>query len=364
MDNRFNHYKEILEDNLQEKLPIVKQMGEQALDWVWLRRLEHAYDISTNTTCDPYALRFLFGISGSGVGWIADILVHSSFKVKLWSDPLLTFKPKPNLTTILESTTYEKSLPPEHPMMLIPTALTKECTTKHHKAICLIQQTKMLPHIEPMLRQQKIRSIFVLDDPVRILDHLLMSNGAESKYLQHESSIVFDQSFIARFMPSNRKQLTTIRKLIKRIPDPMEQNLLRQVVTIALIQQMFKAFASHYPKYAKIISTEELRYHPSLFIRLAQWVYGKKIMDTAITRLKDLTFVPTQGTQRMWKSIPFSNNSGKPKRLSAIHASACYRILEDAGLPQDDKIFIPDHDKLKSSLYYKQLKKTKKTTTS
>jgi hypothetical protein len=210
-----------------------------------------------------------------------------------------------------------------------------------------------------MLRQQHIRSVFVLDDPVRILDRQLISGGLERGALHHESEIVFSQSFIHRFMPSNKKRLELIQKIIKQIPDPIEQNLLRQVVTIALIQHMFKAFATHYPEYARTVTTEGLRYQPSLFIKLVQWVYGKKIGELAIARLKDLTFSPMHGKQRLWKSVPSSNNSGLPDRLSEVHANACYQILEDSGLAQDDKVFVTTRDMLRSSHYYKQRKKRK-----
>jgi hypothetical protein len=210
-----------------------------------------------------------------------------------------------------------------------------------------------------MLRQQHIRSVFVLDDPVRILDRQLVSGGMGSESMHHESDIVFDQSFIHRFMPRNQKRLDMIRDIIKQISDPLEKGLLRQVVTIALLQHMFKAFATHYPEYARIVTTEGLRYQPSLYIKLVEWVYGAKIGEQAMTRLQDLTFSPMHGKQRMWKSVPSSNNSGLPDRLSEIHANACYQILDDAGLIQSDKVFVTSRDMLKSSLYYKQRKKRK-----
>jgi hypothetical protein len=217
----------------------------------------------------------------------------------------------------------------------------------------------MLLHTEPLLRQQHIKSVFVIDDPVRILDRQLISGSMGSESLRHESDIVFSRSFINRFMPRNKKRLELIRKIIKSIPDPLEQGLLRQVITIALIQHMFKAFATHYPEYARIVTTEGLRYQPSLYIKLVQWVYGKKIGELAMTRLQDLTFSPMHGKQRLWKSVPSSNNSGLPDRLTAVHANACYQILEDSGLAQDDKVFVTTRDMLRSSHYYKQRKKRK-----
>ncbi len=356
MDDRIIHYQQLIENSIQKQLPVLKKMGELALEWLWRRRVEYAYGKNVGMNRDPQKLRFLFGVPGSGIDWLAEILVHPSFKVTLQDEPLLTFKPKPRLATTLNLTTYRKELPPDHPLLLIPGVLSEQCTNNH---TYLIRQSLMLLHTEPMLRQQHIRSVFVLDDPVRILDRHLMSGGMGSESLHHESMIVFDQSFINRFMPSNKKRLEQIRNIIKHIPDPVEQALLRQVITIALIQHMFKAFAIHYPKYARIVTTEGLRYNPALFVKLVQWVHGKEVGELAITRLKDLTFSPLHGKQRLWKSVPCSNNSGLPERLSEIHTNACYQILEDSGLAQDDKVFIPSRDMLRSSLYYKQRKKRK-----
>jgi hypothetical protein len=356
MDERITHYQQLVETSIQKQLPIMKKMGERMLEWLWQRRLEYTYGKNAGMNRDPQILRFLFGLPGSGVDWLAEILVHPDFKVELQDEPLLTFKPKPRLATTLDNKTYQKSLPSNHPLLLIPGVLSRKGTRGF---ACLIKQSMMLLHTEPLLRQQHIRSVFVLDDPVRILDRQLISGGLESEALLHESDIVFSQSFIHRFIPSNRKRLELVQTLIKQIPDPVEQNLLRQVMTIALIQHMFKAFAQHYPKYARIVTTEGLRYQPSLFIKLVQWVYGKKIGEQAIARLKDLTFSPMHGKQRLWKSVPSSNNSGLPDRLSEVHANACYQILEDSGLAQDDKVFVTTRDMLRLSHYYKQRKKRK-----
>ncbi len=359
MDERIAHYQQLLEDSIQKKLPILKRMGERTLEWFWHKRLERVYGENAGRDYYPHAIRFLFGVPGGGVEWLAELLVHSDYRVKLLDNPLNKFEPAPRLATTLDMPTYQKSLPEDHPLLLIPGILSKQCAKDPNYKVCLIKQGRMLLHTEPLLRQQQIKSVFVLDDPVRILDRLLMFGDMKSEYLRHESDVVFDKVFINRFMPGNKKRLAMIHNIIKRIPDHTEKNLLRQVVTIALIQHMFKAFAAHYPEYATVVYTEELRYHPSIYVKLVQWLYGDETSELAITRLQNLTFSPMHGKQRLWKSVPSSNSSGLPEHLSEVHTSACYTILEDAGLAQDEGVFVPNRDILKSSLYYKQRKKRK-----
>jgi hypothetical protein len=335
----------------------VNEPGARALDWIWHKRVEHSYGRNAGLSEKRASLLFILGITGSGIDWPASLFSHRILPATLNDEPLLGFEPKPVFTkkegVERVSLPYRKSLHFQHPLLRISRILAHRNITQNNSAISLIKQTRALLGAEPLLRNLHAKTLFILNDPVRILDQLINLEGRQSPYLRLESNAVFADDFLSRFLHRDRDLLLKTRRIVDRIPDATERRMLRRLLCIALIQHMFRMLVARYPERAQTLSIDHLHYNPESFPLLATWLYGEGIRKSAESCLEELTFTPTNSSQRIWKSVPCAKGA-IPVSLSAGEIQCCYQLLEDCGLPQQEKEFRLNPEEKGSSLYLHQ----------
>jgi hypothetical protein len=112
--------------------------------------------------------------------------------------------------------------------------------------ICLIKEVHALLGTEALLRVWHAPTVFVLRDPVFVIDSLFAAQTADTAYLTHELRGVRAPEFQRRFWPG---QETAIRARLDAVAreSGRRRKIIEKLVVVELLQGMFRALAREFP---------------------------------------------------------------------------------------------------------------------
>jgi hypothetical protein len=175
-------------------------------NWLWKQRLERSQSSYAGLIGDASQLRFIFGISGSGVDYLARVIAQPGSVLRFYQNFLARFEPGLILANGADrlALPYVKSLADDHPLfrayrMLVEYDNEWAFSRMSYCAAdadietlpCLIKEDRCLLGTEAILRGLGCRAMLYVSDPVKIVDRLFSEKGFEINYLQAESQSLF-----------------------------------------------------------------------------------------------------------------------------------------------------------------------------
>lgn len=238
---------------------------------------------SPAATAETGVLRLVLGVGRSGTSWVSQVLGKTPRPCRFFSEPL--FHIEPRLPFHREgdhtATRYEKEISSGHPLAaayrLLLAAKLKPLTAPalerndSNWEICLVKEVHALLGTEGLLRLWNIPVIFLLRDPIYIIDSLFAAQTLQTIYLDHESRLVQEENFLERFVPSRR---AAVQKLLGETSSRPERQkiVLQKLICAQLLQNMFSVLAAELPS-CRALRYEEVCQHPrESFREMAQFL--------------------------------------------------------------------------------------------
>jgi hypothetical protein len=199
---------------------------------------------------------------------------------------------------------------------------------------CLVKESRGLLATEALLRGFRCPGLLLVSEPVRTVDQVLAAEGLGSAYLEAEGDAVLRPGFVARFMPRDSRQVVAAARVIRGLRDSRERCILGRVLTVGLLNRMFRMLDARYPA-AIAVSLRQLSAAPQNLPRLIVSLLGEGWRDSADIQVADACVtVPGQGLARGQLTVPTLN---EPLRfLSLKEAVTCRDMLAECGLAEAD----------------------------
>jgi len=153
---------------------------------------------------------------------------------------------------------YEQALPAGHPLLASYASLTAptfdwallQSTTVLERddpewQFCLVKEVHALLGSEAILREWQTPTIFLLRDPVYVVDSLFAAYSLATIYLDHEVEGVQDAAFLRRFAPRQAHLLRAFFRRTERDDDRLRV-ILPKLIAVELLQRMFRALAREF----------------------------------------------------------------------------------------------------------------------
>ena len=221
---------------------------------------------------DAEALRLILGVGRSGTSWVSQVLAKTSKPCRFFSEPL--FHIEPRLPFHREgdhtATGYEKKILPDHPLttayrLLLAPKLKqlKAPALERNDAnweICLVKEVHALLGTEGLLRLWKIPCLFLLRDPIYIVDSLFAAQTLNTIYLMHETVLVQQEGFLNRFASARRQIVEELFHQAGGRP-AREKTILQKLICVQLLQDMFGVLAAEFP-WARAMRYEDVCQQP------------------------------------------------------------------------------------------------------
>lgn len=327
----------------------IQRITRQAGEWLWQQRFNRLYSPRAGLAGDPKALRLLLGVQGGGLDWLAGLLCCSAPRIRYYNEPLRRLTPPLMLSKGRDRCAigFTKSLPAEHPLLRVLRMLVEPDNVwaaermsnrvphaRYEPGICLVKETRALLAAEPLLRRFGSPALLLVSEPVSTVDQMLTADGLETAYLQREEAAVLRPGFVARFMPRDSRQVLSATRIIEGLPNPRERRILGRVLTVGLLNRMFRMLDARYPS-ATAVSLRQLSQSPRDLARLIVGLLGEGWRDSAEIQVADACVTtPARGLDHAQLAIPGLN---EPLRfLSVKEAVACRDMLAECGLAEAD----------------------------
>ena len=216
---------------------------------------------------EPGRLRLILGVGRSGTSWACQVLFKTTLRSRCFSEPLfhlappLPFHRKPDHTAVA----YEE-IPAEHPLACAWQLLAHRKfggpglkTLERDDAdweICLVKEVHALLGTEGLLRLWQTPAVFILRDPVYVVDSLFAAQTLQTIYLDHELEAVRQRPFLDRFAPGRQAAVERLFADTARL-EPRRRVILSKALCVQLLQEMFSVLAAEFPC-AKAVRYEQL----------------------------------------------------------------------------------------------------------
>lgn len=320
--------------------------GLRIRQWLWIKRFERLYSSHAGLLGDGQQLHFLFGVGEGGADHLGQLLVQAGVPIRYYANLLPRVLPSLVLSASGEPTAipYEKDLDDGHPLVRVHRMLVEYdnewATSRMHPPAqvpnpetlpCLVKSHQALLATEALLRRFGCRALLYVGDPVKILDRMFAQGGLDTPYLKTEGRSLFSPTFLGRFLRRDYRPVLDTYYEIRRQTSGRARIIRQRLLTVALLQHMFRMLAARYPQQAILVDYAVLRDHPHQIYTLLERLFGDVGLDYAEALITSATFQAQGDRQLLWKdSWPdFLSWSGF---LSADEIRDAYRLLEKSGL--------------------------------
>lgn len=224
----------------------------------WTSRFQAKYRYLLGTPPHLASLRLVLGTGRSGTSWTSKVLSKTKQPCRFFSEPLyhlqprlpfqdrgdhtaIGYKRKPNGGALLAA--YQLLAHPQFDEPALPGCERNDPGW----AFCLVKEVHALLGAEALLRAWQTPAVFILRDPVYVIDSLFATGTSETIYLDHEVRAVQQKPFLDRF--AGGQQETVRRALAENVRLPQRRRaMLDKVICIQLLQNMFLALAEELPR--------------------------------------------------------------------------------------------------------------------
>lgn len=230
-------------------------------------------------------LYFILGVARSGTTWIGNTLRRTDSSLRYLEEPLKAVKPPLYLSkkndnvalpfaknTFLDArflTAYEAFCTSNFPYKTFfrneyYNIYSQRNRIDKNSKITLVKEVHSLLGTEKILNNFKTKILFILRNPIYILDSQLSIGGQFSFYLNNEGRFILHPEFTKKFYPNLE---LFKKKLFKKInyETCSFKNYVNKLMTIIIIQNMFKILNSKYQntylvEYEDIVENAEERF--------------------------------------------------------------------------------------------------------
>jgi hypothetical protein len=304
----------------------------------WLGKFQAAHPYLSSSAENPGALRLILGASRSGTSWVSQVFSKMSCRCRFFSEPLFHLTPRLPFHKQGDHTAmgYEP-VSGDHPLLWgYRLAAHRQFDGSGLKVmyredadwkVCLVKEVHALLGSEGLLSAWRTPTLFIMRDPVYVVDSLFAAQGLETIYFDHEVKAVQAEGFLERFAPGRRAAVERVFADAAQ----REQRLrivLEKVICTQLIHEMFAILAKEFPC-AKAMRYEEFCERPREAFQLAAaalsitWddgmeAYLRKTMQADGTSEDPYSIMRNTAEQ---KARPFKFLSGEERLL-------CQSVLE------------------------------------
>ncbi len=220
----------------------------------------------------------ILGASRSGTSWVSQVFAKMSCRCRFFSEPLFHLTPRLPFHKEGDHTAigYE-SLSQDHPLLWAyrlvghpqfdGSALKVSQREDADWKICLVKEVHALLGSEGLLSAWRTPMLFILRDPVYVVDSLFAAQGLETTYFDHEVKAVQAEGFLGRFAPGREAAVERVFADAARREQRL-RILLEKVICTQLIHEMFAVLAKEFPC-AKAMRYEEFCERPHEAFQLA-----------------------------------------------------------------------------------------------
>ena len=289
--------------------------------------------------------RLVLGVGRSGTTWLSCVLSETPTPIRFFMEPFYPLRPRVSFSVSGDQTAieYTPRLQDQHPLSNIFRSLLTPQHDWHSMGlsgnlirndndwqVCIIKEVHSLLAAEAMLKFLKCPTVFLLRDPLYIIDSLFARDGLKTTYLCNESKYVNNPSFLKRFSPDPTKDISMILKESVSNDKKRERIIIDKVLTVSLIQSMFRVLSSEF-QYAQIIEYESLCQSPELYFRsIASFLSLDWSESIEQYLLKTLRSALHQRKNDYPIFLDTINQIGRPfKFLSKEEVLLCRRVLND-----------------------------------
>jgi hypothetical protein len=144
---------------------------------------------------------------------------------------------------------------PDHPLLPAYSRLTNRAPAASVRGLerddegwqlCLVKEVHALLGTEVLLRAWQTPILFLLRDPVYVVDSLFAAQTLQTIYLDHEAEAVQRDVFLSRFAPGRQNTIQQIFSGMKK-GESRERVILSKVLCTQLLQEMFLALSREFP---------------------------------------------------------------------------------------------------------------------
>ncbi|MES9968978.1 MAG: hypothetical protein ABW092_03030 [Candidatus Thiodiazotropha sp.] len=316
---------------------------------LWNKRINQKYMPHAGYMGNGGDLHLILGVNGSGITHLTQLLSQSLPKSNFIHSPLEKFEPKFTLSSQGDrlAIPYQKELTADHPLNRVyriyaernlPETkydllqMENEPTTR---GLLILKETHGLLASEALLRELQCHALFYISDPVILAEQIFSRQGLKTSYLDLESEAVMESRFLKRFLYNDLRKILHTYKLIQRLTSSRQRYVQMKILTIALIQHMFRMLTARYPELATIVDFASIENEPKhLQFPIVNWL-GSDSLDRTERIINAATFKPDGLNSKRWtRSWPETINTFDA--LSAKDVNLAYQILIDLELIRDE----------------------------
>jgi hypothetical protein len=318
---------------------------------MWEKRINRKHMPHAGYMGNGGDVHLILGVNGSGINHLTSLLSHALPNNNYIHHPLVKFEPKLTLSTQADrlAIPYHKELALDHPLKRVYRIYAErnlpetnylapqKDQDKSQVALLIMKEVHGLLATEALLRELKCHVLFYISDPVILAEQIFSREGFDTPYLDLECSAVMESIFLKRFLSRELRSVLHAYKLIQRLPSLRQRRVQMKILTIALIQHMFRMLAARYPELATIVDSKLIQNEPRrLEFPLVNWL-GQNSMEQAKQVLNTATFNPNGQSSMCWKrSWPESMSTFET--LSAEDVARAYRLVINHGLMLDEGV--------------------------
>jgi hypothetical protein len=286
-------------------------------------------------------LRLILGVGRSGTSWVSQVLFKTTLRSRGFSEPLFHMTPRLPFHRQGDHTAvrYEE-MPPRHPLLRAygllahrqfdPAGLHGVARDEAGWEVCLVKEVHALLGAEGLLRAWGIPTVFILRDPIYVIDSLLSAQTLQTIYLDHEVEAVQEPAFLKRFAPGREEAIRRVFAEIGR-QEARRQIIQRKVLCVQLLQEMFQALAAEFPR-AKTWRYEQCCQAPEAGFRAMAGALSIPWDDAMKKGLAETTQADATSNQPYSVVRNTAQQQDRPlKFFSSGEAALCREALEAIG---------------------------------
>jgi hypothetical protein len=223
----------------------------------WENRFKSKYRYVYDAPPDMGALRLILGTARSGTSWVSKVLSKTGLPCRFSNEPLFHIQPRLQYHSHGDHTalSYNGNCDPSPLLDLYRLAAHRQFDGAGLPgneredpgwAICLVKEVHALLGTEALLRAWKVPVIFILRDPVYILDSMFAAQTLDTIYMDHDVRAVQEGAFLDRFAPG--AQATVRAAMAENTGRPHRPRvILEKLICAHLLQRMFTTLAGEFP---------------------------------------------------------------------------------------------------------------------
>ena len=271
--------------NLLEKKYVVKRLHGSTY---WFQKLHSFHPEVQLRRRDGEKLRLILGLGRSGTTWLARVLASSPTPLRFFEEPLFHMKPELCFNEGSDHTAIDYN-PPQQVIerLLLAYGLLgvknfdwdrlgiKKFLIRDDTGFqaCLVKEVHGLMACEQIVDHLQCPILFIIRDPIRVVDSLIHAQSFDSVYLDAESrQLPLNKRFLKTFFPVNFQEITDTYSWISNIRFHRKKIILRKVLTAGVLTEYFKLISKRF-RNTSLITYEQLCLNPWVFFpQLAEFL--------------------------------------------------------------------------------------------